>query len=176
MSADVDVIIIGAGPAGLSAAVELRRHGIGRVVVLEREAEAGGIPRHCSHPPFGFREYGRILTGPAYAKRNVARAVAAGVEIRTRTSATALHAGGRIAVTSPDGVSEITGRRILLCLGAREAPRSARLIGGSRPIGVINTGALQVMCEAALPGSTASRVVIRRCSFTGAGMALPPPR
>jgi thioredoxin reductase len=146
MSAEAayDVVIIGGGPAGLSAAMELRRRGLSRILVLEREAEAGGIPRHCSHPPFGFREYGRIMTGPAYARRNVEQAKKSGVEIRTLNAATALHAGGRVSVTGPACVSEVTGRRVLLCLGAREAPRSARLIGGTRPIGVINTGALQV--------------------------------
>jgi NADPH-dependent 2,4-dienoyl-CoA reductase/sulfur reductase-like enzyme len=141
---DYDVIIIGAGPAGLAAATELRRRNIARIVVLEREAEAGGIPRHCSHPPFGIREYGRLMTGPVYARRNVVRAQQSGVEIRTRTAAVALAKNGRVAITSPAGVSEITGRRILLCLGARESPGSARLIGGTRPIGVVNTGALQV--------------------------------
>ncbi|MDO1994571.1 NAD(P)-binding protein, partial [Escherichia coli] len=55
----------GAGPAGLAAAIERRRQGVARVCVLERAGEAGGIPRHCAHPPFGLREHGRLLTGPA---------------------------------------------------------------------------------------------------------------
>jgi thioredoxin reductase len=139
-----DVVIIGAGPAGLAAATELRRRKAGSVLVLEREGEAGGIPRHCSHPPFGLREYRRIMTGPSYARRNLACAIEAGAEIRTSTTAIALHEAGRITLTSPRGVSEVTGRRVLLCLGARESPRSARLVGGTRPIGVINTGTLQV--------------------------------
>ncbi|MBF3016264.1 FAD-dependent oxidoreductase, partial [Pseudomonas aeruginosa] len=67
----VDVAIVGSGPAGLAAAIELRRQGVARVCVLERDGEAGGIPRHCAHPPFGLREHGRLLTGPAYAQRNV---------------------------------------------------------------------------------------------------------
>ena len=61
----VDVAIVGSGPAGLAAAIELRRQGVARVCVLERDGEAGGIPRHCAHPPFGLREHGRLLTGPA---------------------------------------------------------------------------------------------------------------
>ena len=67
-SASYDVAIIGAGPAGLAAALELKKSGVDRVIVLERESEAGGIPRHCGHPPFGIREYKRVLTGPTYAK------------------------------------------------------------------------------------------------------------
>ena len=56
----VDVAIVGGGPSGLSAAIELRRLGVSRVVVIEREPQAGGIPRHCGHPPFGLREYARV--------------------------------------------------------------------------------------------------------------------
>jgi len=67
----VDVAVIGAGPSGLSAAITLKKLGIQKVVVLEREAEAGGVPRHCGHPPFGIREFKRVLTGPVYAKKIV---------------------------------------------------------------------------------------------------------
>ena len=78
-----DVAIVGGGPAGLAAAIALRGQGVARVTVLEREATAGGVPRHCGHPPFGMREVGRVLTGPAYARRLVAMAAAAGADIRT---------------------------------------------------------------------------------------------
>ena len=61
-----DVAIIGSGPSGLAAATLLKQSGIQQVVVLERESEAGGIPRHCGHPPFGIREFKRVLTGPKY--------------------------------------------------------------------------------------------------------------
>ena len=139
----VDVVIIGAGPAGLSAAIELRRQGVERVLVIEREPESGGIPRHCSHPPFGFWEYGRILSGPAYARRNVQEAQRAGVEIRVRHTVTRLRTAGRLDLVSPAGMAQIQARRVLIATGAREMPRSARLVGGDRPVGVINTGALQ---------------------------------
>ena len=61
-----DVTIIGGGPAGLSAAIELRRRGV-RVTVLERELQAGGIPRQLPHPGFGMRDRHRLTTGPRYA-------------------------------------------------------------------------------------------------------------
>jgi cation diffusion facilitator CzcD-associated flavoprotein CzcO len=77
---EVDVAIVGAGPAGLAAATQLRMRGVERVVVLDRETEAGGVPRHCGHPPFGIREFHRVLTGPQYAKRLVATAISAGVK------------------------------------------------------------------------------------------------
>lgn len=140
---NVDVAIIGGGPSGLSAAVELRKRGVSRVVVIEREPEAGGIPRHCGHPPFGFWEYGRVYTGPDYARRNVEEALKAGVDIRVKHSVTRLGEGGRLEIVSPEKALVIQASRVLIATGARETPRSARLLGGDRPLGVINTGAFQ---------------------------------
>lgn len=49
-----DVVIIGAGPAGIAAATSLQAQGITDILLLDREKEAGGVPRHCQHPTFGF--------------------------------------------------------------------------------------------------------------------------
>ncbi|MGE0211335.1 MAG: NAD(P)/FAD-dependent oxidoreductase [Parvibaculaceae bacterium] len=140
---EVDVAVIGAGPAGLSAAIELRERGVSRVVVLERESEAGGVPRHCGHPPFGWFEYGRVLSGPTYAAR--LRADARDLDIQLRTTVAALGAGGRLDLATPEGPKALLARRVILATGARETPRSARLVGGARPVGVTTTGALQAM-------------------------------
>ncbi|HKJ95864.1 MAG TPA: FAD/NAD(P)-binding oxidoreductase [Gammaproteobacteria bacterium] len=140
-----DVAVIGAGPAGLAAATELRRQGVRTVTVLDRESEPGGIPRHCGHPAFGVREFHRVLSGPAYARRLAARAAAAGVTFRPRHTVVALNAGGELDVTSDEGPERLTPRRVILATGTRETPRAARLVGGDRPLGVLNTGALQAM-------------------------------
>jgi len=139
----IDVLIIGAGPSGLSAAIELRKQGVGRVVVLEREQEAGGIPRHCGHPPFGFREFSRVYTGPQYAMKLVETALVSGVKIALSTTVVKAKEGGKLLISNNDGIQEISARRVIYATGVRETPRSARLISGKRPIGVINTGALQ---------------------------------
>jgi len=141
---DPDVIIVGSGPAGLSAATTLRCLGHS-VMVLDREPTAGGIPRHCGHYPYGLREFRRLLKGPAYAARLTATALAAGVQIRINTTVTALHPGPRISITTPNGPAELSGKTILLATGVRESTRAARLIGGTKPGGILSTGALQGM-------------------------------
>ncbi|WP_028241363.1 NAD(P)/FAD-dependent oxidoreductase [Stutzerimonas azotifigens] len=140
-----DVAVVGGGPAGLAAATALREQGVRDVVVLERDAEAGGVPRHCGHYPFGMREFRRLLKGPQLAQRLVFQALEAGVRIITGASVMALEAGPSLLVSTDAGVQRLDARRILLATGVRETPRSARLIGGTKPGGVITTGALQGM-------------------------------
>jgi thioredoxin reductase len=138
------VVIVGSGPAGLSAALALRRQGIG-VLILEREPTPGGVPRFCGHYPFGWREFRRVLRGPDYARKLVAAARAAGAQIATRVTVTALHDGPRLSLSTPDGLTEITGDAVLLATGVRETPRAGRAIAGGKPAGVMTVGTLQTM-------------------------------
>ncbi len=180
---NADVLIVGAGPAGLAAAIELRRLGISRVVVTDREQDAGGVPRHSAHTGYGLRDLHRIMTGPAYARHYAAAAEQAGAQIRTGTTVTSLTPGQpgavspdpsqpdpsqpdhgpqnsgqsdygpqnsgqpdgchRAVLTSAAGIETIAARAVLLATGCRERPRSARLVPGDRPPGIMTTGELQ---------------------------------
>lgn len=143
-----DAIIVGGGPAGLSAARVLREAGVKGIVVLEREAEAGGVPRHCHHPGFGFSQFQWPYSGPAYARR--LRRDVSGIDLRTGASVVALSPGGKLDVVTANGLETMTGRVVLLATGIREAPRAARLVSGDRPDwGVLTTGALQQLLHLA---------------------------
>jgi thioredoxin reductase len=139
---DADVLIVGAGPAGLSAAAELRRLGVERVLVADREAEPGGVPRHSWHTGYGLRDLRRVLSGPAYARALAGAAARAGAEIRTASTVTEM-CGGTATITSPRGIETVRARAVLLATGCRERPRTARLIPGDRPSGIMTTGELQ---------------------------------
>jgi thioredoxin reductase len=158
---NVDVLIAGAGPAGLAAAIELRKLGVGDVLVVDRELQAGGIPRHCAHTGFGVRDLHRLMNGPAYARHYRLAASAARVMLRTGTTLTGWPAAGTepaadasatpaqqagtitATLTSQSGIQDVHARAVLLATGCRERPRSARLVPGSRPVGVMTTGELQ---------------------------------
>ena len=166
-----DVAVIGAGPAGLAAAAELRAAGAGTVLVIEREAEPGGIPRHADHQGFGLRDLRRVLSGPGYAARCADRASKAGAELLLRTQVTGWTADGALEVTGPAGRSAIAARAIVLAAGCRERPRSARLVAGTRPQGVMTTGTLQQLVYLARERVGTRAVVVgpstcrsRRCS------------
>jgi thioredoxin reductase len=142
-----DVIIVGAGVAGLSAAAELRRLGVRDVVVLERDTEAGGIPRLCGHPGFGLKEFHRVLHGPEYARRLIA--ASHGIDIRTGHALLGVDPDGTLRIAGPGGPAHLRAGAVLLALGTRETPRPARLVGGSRPWGVFTTGSLQQLVHGA---------------------------
>src|SRR5699024_2937232 len=100
------------------------------VVVLDREEQAGGIPRHSDHIGYGMRDLHTVTTGPRYAARLVDAALDAGVDIRTHTMVTSWDPSGGAVCTSPQGLSTLTAPATLLATGARERPRSARMIPG----------------------------------------------
>ncbi|HEY5875544.1 MAG TPA: FAD-dependent oxidoreductase, partial [Ilumatobacteraceae bacterium] len=137
------VAIVGGGPSGLAAAATLAATLDGAVLVIERERETGGIPRHCDHLGFGIRDLRRFFSGPAYARRLTAAALDAGARLETEAQVTGWDGEHRLVVTSPRGRRIVEADAIVLATGARERPRPARLIAGDRPGGVYTTGELQ---------------------------------
>ena len=169
-SEQVDVAVIGAGPAGLALAVALRRTGVS-VTVIEREAAGGGIARDSNHTGYGLQEFHRLLRGPAYAQRWVDRALRAGVDLRTRTTATGWTDGGAsqrtLTLTSASGTAALAARCVVLATGTRERPRSARLVPGDRPSGVFTTGAVQrLAARGLLTGRRAVVIGAEHVSFS----------
>ena len=131
---DRTVAIVGGGPAGLSAAIALRRLGVGAVTVYEREQQAGGIPRHTDHLGFGMRDLHRVMTGPRYVRALVRRANEAGVQLRVGAPVFSL--------------DDLDVDAVVLATGVRERPRAARLVPGDRPVGIFTTGSLQQLAMA----------------------------
>jgi len=138
-----EVVIVGAGPAGLRTAADLAPRLSGEVLVLERESDAGGIPRHSDHLGYGIRDMGRFISGPRYARVLREKAAAAGATIMTNTMATDWAGNRSLNITAPEGRIRVDARAVVLATGARERPRPARLIPGDRAHGIYTTGQLQ---------------------------------
>ncbi|MDH0612147.1 MULTISPECIES: FAD-dependent oxidoreductase [unclassified Agrobacterium] len=138
-----DVIIIGGGPSGVAAAISMRKAGIEKVTLLEREQHLGGATRHCSHSPFGMLEFGRVYLGAAYGRRLEREVQTFGIDVRYGHSVARLGEDGELLVANFDGLQTIAARRVLVTTGVRETTRAARLVSGDRPVGVLTTGTLQ---------------------------------
>lgn len=165
---DKPVVVVGGGPAGLIAASAAAGQGA-KVILIDREKRAGGILNQCIHTGFGLAVYKEELTGPEFAERAAAKAVAKGVEIRTETSVLSV-SGTTVSAVSEHGVSSIDAGAVVLCTGCRERPRGALHIPGTRPAGVYTAGLAQKLVNIAgfLPGK---RVVILGSGDIGLIMA-----
>lgn len=136
------IAIIGAGPAGLSAALELKKLGFNDLIVFEREEEAGGAPRHCGHLGFGIFEFKRLLSGPNYAKKLASLAKEKNINIKLKSTLIKVD-NDILTFSTPQGLEQYKPTCTLFALGARETPRSDLLVSGGRSPNIITTGTLQ---------------------------------
>ena len=150
-----ELVIIGAGPAGLAAAIRAKEEGINDILVLERDDAPGGILNQCIHNGFGLHTFKEELTGPEYAQRYISRASELGIEIKLNTMVLDISDERLItAVNSNDGILEISADAIILAMGCRERPRGALNIPGSRCAGIFTAGTAQrlVNIDGHMPG------------------------
>lgn len=140
---EVDVAVIGGGPAGLAAAAAARKAGAARVALIERGEQLGGILNQCIHDGFGTKNMGKALTGPEYAQIYIDLADAAGVTCHLNTMVLNLSPEREMTVCSSEGMRRIRAKSIVLCMGCRERTRGAIRIPGQRPAGVFTAGAVQ---------------------------------
>lgn len=140
----IDVAVIGAGPAGLSAAVSASRAGAKRVAVFEREPFCGGILNQCIHNGFGLHYFGQELTGPEYGQRFIDMAISCGVELITGATVLSFSPQRVLTAVSPkEGLCVYKAGAIILAMGCRERTRGAIGLPGARPAGVFTAGCAQ---------------------------------
>lgn len=138
-----DVIIIGGGPAGLAAAVELHKKGVTDVLILEREKHLGGILRQCIHDGFGLTRFHTTLSGPEYAQRFIDEAERLQIPYRTDTTVLEITEDKVVTAASRDGLRQYQAKTVILTMGCRERTRGALGIPGERPAGVFTAGVAQ---------------------------------
>lgn len=179
----LDVLVVGAGPAGLAAACAAKEAGADGVLVIERDDAPGGILQQCIHNGFGLHRFKEELTGPEYAQRFVDKANELGIPVVCGTMVLDISpqpdGGAKVTAMSPRGGLKVyRSRSVVLAMGCRERPRGALMTPGTRPAGVYTAGTVQrlVNMDGIMPGR---RVVIlgsgdiglimaRRLTFSGA--------
>jgi thioredoxin reductase len=151
----VDVAVIGAGPAGLAAAIAARERGAEKVLIIERAEQLGGLLPQCIHNGFGLLYFDEDMTGPEYEKAFIDKAMDLGVEAQLETMVIDLDGERQItAVSRKHGYMKFKPGAVVLAMGCREKARGALGIPGGRPAGVLTAGTCQryVNIEGYIPG------------------------
>lgn len=168
---DVDVAVIGSGPAGMAAAIKAREEGAESVVILERQEQLGGLLHQCIHNGFGLFYFGEDLTGPEYARRFAEKVQDLEIQVLLETMVTRISPQRQItAFSRREGYLSLQPKSIVLAMGCRERTRGQLNIPGTRPAGIFTAGTAQrlVNVEGFLPGG---KVVILGSGDVGLIMA-----
>lgn len=155
MDRQVDIVVIGGGPAGLAAAISAKQAGCDSILILERDNELGGILNQCIHNGFGLHTFREELTGPEYAARFIEQVEELSIAYMLHTMVLDISEDKMItAMSRQEGMFLIQAKAVILAMGCRERPRGALNIPGYRPAGIYSAGTAQryVNMEGMMPG------------------------
>jgi NADPH-dependent 2,4-dienoyl-CoA reductase/sulfur reductase-like enzyme len=140
---NVDVAIIGGGPAGLACAVAAKKQGAEDILIIERDERLGGILNQCIHEGFGVEIYKEALTGPEYIQRFIDEVEELGIPVMLESMVMELNEDRELIVSNEKGLYEIKAKAVVLAMGCRERTRGMIQIPGDRPSGIFKAGEAQ---------------------------------
>lgn len=154
----VDLLIIGAGAAGMSAAIAARESGCESVLLLDRNEAPGGILPQCIHSGFAQSLCGEELTGPELCGRLAEKLDRSGAKLRTGVTVTEITRDRTAVFIGQNGRETLAFEGLILATGCREIPIGSLGISGTRPSGIYTAGEAQRMIN--LHGESIGREIV----------------
>ena len=138
-----ELVIIGAGAAGMAAALGAYDNGIRDILLIEKEAEAGGILNQCIHNGFGLHTFKEELSGPSYAERYYTKIEDKGIDFLFNTQVIIIGEDKTVEYVNENGYDRIRAKAIVLSTGSKERTGASINLLGDRAVGVYTAGAAQ---------------------------------
>jgi NADPH-dependent 2,4-dienoyl-CoA reductase/sulfur reductase-like enzyme len=171
-----DLLIIGAGAAGMAAALQAAQEGIEHILLIDQGPEAGGILEQCIHNGFGLHTFKEELTGPAFSQKGQ-DLLKEYPQIEFRPNCTCLQLDPLI-LQDEQGKTHLDAKAVILAQGCRERPAGALDIRGTRPAGIFTAGQAQklINMHGIVPGKNVlilgsgdiGLIMARRMTLSGA--------
>lgn len=136
-----ELIVIGAGPAGLSAAIEAAKAGV-QVIVYDENAKPGGQLFKQIHKFFGSKEHKAKIRGFNIGENLLKEAADTGVTVVLNATVMGIYSEKEVTVKINGEINHVKGDTILIATGASE--NMVTFDGWTKP-GVIGAGAAQTM-------------------------------
>lgn len=154
---DTDIVVIGAGIAGLEAAYEAARNGL-EVMVIDDQPKAGGKLRYDTSIPLGFKDEGQVIV-----KNLIEKVESCGVKLLLRTGVIGFYEDGLIAYKSDEPLGgrfyRLNAKEFVLAPGRVEIP--SVFVNNDLPGIISSSMSLRLLNEyGTLPG--------QRCIIIGA--------
>ncbi len=140
-----ELLIVGAGAAGISSACAAWDAGCRDIVLTDRFRDFGGILKQCTHDGFGLSAFGIELSGPAYAARLAERLTHTGVCSLLERETIAVTKEKTAVLSGSGGIEQIQFEKLILATGCRERTIGSLPVAGTRPAGIFTAGQAQEM-------------------------------
>ena len=153
-----NLIVIGAGIAGMTAALGAAKSGIEKILIIEKEPFVGGIINQCIHKGFGRKLIGECVTGPEYIQYIKEEIQKQNIDLILNSNVLDISSNRVVTYVSPtEGVKEVSANAVIFAMGAREKYSGNIMISTNTLTGIFTVGEAQriVNLDGYIPGKNA---------------------
>lgn len=140
---EYDLVVVGGGAAGMCTALSAWEEGVKNILIIEKEAELGGILNQCIHQGFGLHYFKEEMSGPNYASKLIEQISKTDIKVELESFVLDITPKKEITYSSPKIKQTIMAKAISLGTGSYERNASMISLPSKRLNGIYNAGVAQ---------------------------------